>query len=744
MAKKRKERDPVGMFDKNDEGRHKALQVALDDLTKRFGDGTIMSLGDAAHLTIDVIPTGSLGLDIALGVGGIPRGRVTEIYGAESSGKTTLCLHIIREAQKRGGICAFIDMEHALDPIYAERIGVSLDSLYVSQPDTAEQALEIVETLVRSGALDVVVVDSVAALVPRAEIEGEMGDSHVGLQARLMSQALRKLTGAIKQSNVSVIFTNQLREKIGVMFGCFGYQAPVLLADGTSANIGRIVNQKEPVEVMSWNADTGCFEPKRVINWFKNGIEVDQFQMNDNEIGELRQEYRTLIAYYPDGSGFEKVTSTPNHMIATPQGFRMAMDIDLGDQILCRHDEVVFSRDLYQLILGSMLGDGSVRQSGHHTAYFREEHGIAQQEYVEWKKAMFGEFVRSSSLSTDKCGFETKANTAFARFKKLFYKDKGRYKVLTEQALRQLTPFSLAVWYQDDGSRQDENGKRSRNAIYFHKTDDATRQMIEETFQRMFGLECKVYATKTSSAITFTGENAVKFEQIIAPYIHLSMAYKLRQTENIGVQLDTLVMSYETQEVSLPCEVYEVRRQIRIGKEAVRYNLQVEDNATYVVGSVIVHNSPETQPGGRALKFYASVRLDIRRIQGIKSGEDDVGNRARVKVKKNKVAPPFKECEFDIMFTPQECGISKAGEIADLAVELGIIEKRGAFFRFNETLLGQGRENTKQYLVDHMSVSDGIESTIRQHFGLPPLDAISIGSPVAVLPGTELEGAEEE
>jgi len=373
MAKKRKERDPVGMFDKNDEGRHKALQVALDDLTKRFGDGTIMSLGDAAHLTVDVIPTGSLGLDIALGVGGIPRGRVTEIYGAESSGKTTLCLHIIREAQKRGGICAFIDMEHALDPIYAERIGVSLDSLYVSQPDTAEQALEIVETLVRSGALDVVVVDSVAALVPRAEIEGEMGDSHVGLQARLMSQALRKLTGAIKQSNVSVIFTNQLREKIGVMFG-----------------------------------------------------------------------------------------------------------------------------------------------------------------------------------------------------------------------------------------------------------------------------------------------------------------------------------------------------------------------------------SPETQPGGRALKFYASVRLDIRRIQGIKSGEDDVGNRARVKVKKNKVAPPFKECEFDIMFTPQECGISKAGEIADLAVELGIIEKRGAFFRYNETLLGQGREKTKEYLVDHASVSDGIESTIRQHFGLPPLDAITIGSPVAVLPGTEIEGAEEE
>jgi recombination protein RecA len=365
MAKKKKADAPLfDRSDKSDEGRQKALAAALEDLTKRFGEGTIMSLGEAAHLTIDVIPSGSLGVDIALGVGGIPRGRITEIYGAESSGKTTLTLHIIREAQRRGGICAFIDMEHALDPQYAERIGVNLDTLYVSQPDTAEQALEIIESLVRSGAVDVVALDSVAALVPRAEIEGEMGDSHVGLQARLMSQALRKMVAAIKQSNVAVIFTNQLREKIGVMFG-----------------------------------------------------------------------------------------------------------------------------------------------------------------------------------------------------------------------------------------------------------------------------------------------------------------------------------------------------------------------------------SPETQPGGRALKFYASVRLDVRRIQGIKVGEDDVGSRTRVKVKKNKVAPPFKECEFDIMFTPEETGISKAGEIVDLAVELGIIEKRGAFFRYNEALLGQGRENTKQYLLEHPALSDELENTVRQHHTLPTLDA----APVEVETVAEVE-----
>jgi recombination protein RecA len=199
--------------------KERALDAALAQIKKQFGDGAVMRLGDASHLQVDVIPTGSLSLDIALGVGGVPRGRVIEIYGPEASGKTTLCLHIVAEAQKKGGVCGYVDMEHALDPSYAAKLGVDIDNLYISQPDTGEQALEIAEALVRSGAIDVVVVDSVAALVPRAEIEGDMGDATMGQQARLMSQALRKLTGAIKQTNTAMIFTNQLRMKIGVMFG---------------------------------------------------------------------------------------------------------------------------------------------------------------------------------------------------------------------------------------------------------------------------------------------------------------------------------------------------------------------------------------------------------------------------------------------------------------------------------------------------------------------------------------------
>ncbi len=329
------------------QGRNRALESALATIQKRFGEGAVMRLGDAQHLQVESIPTGSLSLDIALGVGGVPKGRVIEIYGPESSGKTTLCQHIIAEAQKRGGVCAFVDMEHALDPRYAANCGVDVENLYVSQPDTGEQALEIAEALIRSGTMDIVVVDSVAALVPRAEIEGEMGDSHMGLQARLMSQALRKLSGVIKQTNTVVIFTNQLRMKIGVMFG-----------------------------------------------------------------------------------------------------------------------------------------------------------------------------------------------------------------------------------------------------------------------------------------------------------------------------------------------------------------------------------SPETTTGGNALKFYASVRLDIRRIQSLKVGGDVVGNRTRVKIKKNKVAPPFTEAEFDIMYNE---GISKVGDVLDLGVTYNLLDKRGAYFRYGETLLGQGRENAKSYLAQNPELTFELENLIRQEAGLPTL-----------------------
>ena len=328
------------------EDKLKALDAALGQIEKQFGKGSVMKLGDSSvNMNVEAVPTGSLSLDIALGLGGVPKGRIIEIYGPESSGKTTVALHMVAEVQKRGGIAGFIDAEHALDPVYAKNIGVDIDNLYISQPDSGEQAMEITETMVRSGAVDIVIVDSVAALVPKAEIEGDMGDSHVGLQARLMSQALRKLTAVISKSNCVVIFINQLREKIGVMFG-----------------------------------------------------------------------------------------------------------------------------------------------------------------------------------------------------------------------------------------------------------------------------------------------------------------------------------------------------------------------------------NPETTTGGRALKFYSSVRMDVRRIEALKQAGEIIGNRTRIKVVKNKVAPPFKEAEFDIMFGK---GISKEGDVLDLAAGLGIIVKSGAWYAYKDAKIGQGRENAKQYLRDNPEILEEVETQVREHYGLP-------------------------
>src|ERR1700757_3596110 len=299
--------------------REKALELAMGQIEKNFGKGSVMRLGDEVRQPISVIPTGSIALDVALGIGGLPRGRIVEIYGPESSGKTTVALHAVANAQVAGGIAAFIDAEHALDPDYAKKLGVDTDSLLVSQPDTGEQALEIADMLIRSGALDIIVIDSVAALVPRAEIEGEMGDSHVGLQARLMSQALRKIAGALNQTKTTAIFINQLREKVGVMFGCMSYSTRVTLADGTQEKIGKIVNQRLDVEVLSYDPEQDRVVPRRIVNWFNNGRAERFLQFTVARSGK---------------NGLARFAATENHLIRTPGGWREAGELIAGDRVM--------------------------------------------------------------------------------------------------------------------------------------------------------------------------------------------------------------------------------------------------------------------------------------------------------------------------------------------------------------------------------------------------------------------------
>src|ERR1700727_533999 len=313
-------------------------------------------------------------LDTALGIGGYPRGRIVEIYGPESSGKTTLALHAVANAQKAGGIAAFIDAEHALDPDCAQKLGVDTDALLVSQPDTGEQALEIADMLVRSGAIDIIVIDSVAALVPRAEIEGEMGDSHVGLQARLMSQALRKIAGALNQTKTTAIFINQLREKIGVMFGCMSYGTRITLADGTQEKIGKIVNQRMDVEVLSYDPVTCQVVPRKIVNWFNNGPAEHFLQFTVAKSG---------------GNGKAQFAATENHLIRTPGGWRSAGELIAGDRLLLGGPQRLSDQQL-QLILGSVMGDGNLspnrlRRSG---TRFRMGHGAQQAAYLDWKASL--------------------------------------------------------------------------------------------------------------------------------------------------------------------------------------------------------------------------------------------------------------------------------------------------------------------------------------------------------------------
>ena len=365
--------------------REKALETALAQIERQFGKGSVMRMGEEARAPVEVIPTGAISLDIALGIGGLPRGRVVEVYGPEGSGKTSIALHAVANAQKKGGIAAFVDAEHALDPEYASKLGVDIDALLVSQPDTGEQALEITDMLIRSGAIDIVVIDSVAALVPRAEIEGEMGDSHVGLQARLMSQALRKLTGAINSTKTTAIFINQLREKVGVMFGCMCYGTRVTLADGSQEKIGKIVNQRMDVEVLSYDPEQDRIVPKRIVNWFDNGTADHFLQFTVAKSG---------------GNGRAQFAATENHLIRTPGGCREAGELVAGDRVMLMETHRL-SEQQWQVVLGSVMGDGhlSPNRRGRTGVRFRLGHGADQAAYLDWKTSLLGNIGHSRTTN---------------------------------------------------------------------------------------------------------------------------------------------------------------------------------------------------------------------------------------------------------------------------------------------------------------------------------------------------------
>ena len=687
--------------------RTKAIDQAILQIEKQFGKGSIMKLGQGTEAKVDSIPSGSIALDLALGIGGYPRGRVVEIYGPEASGKTTLALHAIAAVQRTGGTAAFIDAEHALDAGWARICGVNTDELLISQPDTGEQGLEITETLVRSGAVDLVVVDSVAALVPKAEIEGEMGDAHVGMQARLMSQALRKLTGTISKTKTTVIFINQLREKIGVMFGCVPYTSNVMLADGQRKMIGKIVNQQLPVDVLTLDMRAGSIVGRPVTGWFNNGRTDD---------------FLVMTVHRPAGLGRARVTATPDHQVLTPEGFAPVRALRPGDQVMMSQWHRL-SPMQQQVLRGGLLGDTGLR--GPRQEYLRGVsirlgHGSKQADYLRWKVALFGNIPGAYyQHSSGKSYWDSTPLVELFDLYREVYTPHG--KTFSAKFLGELSPLALAIWYMDDGGCV-LRGKReitARIQVCVEAMTPDSRTRLQRALSDRFGITAALRTVADNAILYFERDATRRFHQLIAPYIHPTMSRKLLPDLRVRFDVEPQFIAAERRVV--PAFIADIhQRPNSRGTHRGRYDIEVEGTHNFLVDDVVVHNSPETTTGGKALKFYASIRLDVRPIEPIKNGTEVIGRRVKVKVVKNKVAPPFRLAELEILATE---GISREGGLVDMGLITGVVTKYGAWFNYGEQRLGQGRENAKQFLREHADVAAELEAKVREKSGSTALPA---------------------
>ena len=675
--------------------KRKSIEQALKEIRTKFGDEAITTYGAGTREKIPAVSTGSVGLDAALGIGGLPRGRIIEIFGPESSGKTTLALHVIAEAQKAGGIAAFVDAEHALDPEYARRIGVALPELLISQPDTGEQALDIVESLVRSGNVDVIVVDSVAALTPKDEIEGEMGQQHVGKQARLMSQALRKLTAIVARSKTIVIFINQIRMQIGVMFGCLDYKSKITLADGTQEYIGKIVNQKLPISVMAYDWKKRRMVAAPIIGWYNNG-RTDRFLQ--------------ISAYDPSGSGVAHVSCTPNHPVMTPTGWRRAEELKKGDAVMIAvtHRLSDFQREI---IRGSLLGDGNLSPTRVKTSMgvrFRLGHGLKQEAYLRWKAGFFTNIPHTFYSDKKSVKFDLTPLPELFGMRAAMYKNGG--KALSSDFLAALTPLSLAVWYQDDGHLdvRTKEGNKGRITICVEAIEPASRAALQGLLLERYGIAVRLGKGGGKAYFYFDQSNSEKFLQLIRFSVHPSMHYKMLPRYRRPLAVSAVFDEPRQLALSVPV----IRISDKPKKRGMnRFDIRVRGHHNFLADGIIVHNSPETTPGGKALKFYTSVRMDIRRIASIKKGEEVVGERVRVKVVKNKVAAPFKTTEFDLLYNE---GISREGELIALGEKFGVVEKSGATYRFGDEKLGVGYDAARTHLRENKAVAGALLTQIRE------------------------------
>jgi len=777
--------------------REKALGLALAQIDKQYGKGSVMRLGDRPAVPMAVIPTGSIALDVALGIGGLPRGRVIEIFGPEASGKTTVALHAVANAQKAGGIAAFIDAEHALDPDYANALGVDTDALLVSQPDTGEQALEIADMLIRSGALDIIVIDSVAALVPRAEIEGEMGDSHVGLQARLMSQALRKITGALSNSNTTAIFINQLREKIGVLFGspettsggralkfyssvrldvrrieslkdgadAVGNRTRVkvvknkCLAEGTMVfdpttgmthRIEEIVDQRLPVSVVAAEKDgTLCVRP--VVSWFDQG---------DQEVIGVRLR----------GGG--TLWATTDHKVLTDRGWKVAGELRKGDRVAHPRefmgfgDDEPYTQDQARM-LGYLIGDGYV--GGKTPVHFiniqeslkadasriAEEHGCETHPLTD-KLAI--SFSHRRGVKNDLLSLCRRAEI----YGKLAWEKTIPAEMFQPNASRDVIGNLLFGLLETDGYVSAEQTGAIRAG--FTTTSEQLAHQIHWLLLR-YGITSSVRAyDPTNQRPSFIKGRRVQAKR---------PCYETRITGSDNVEAFADAIPLWGPRGQILRSALDSANGRRRGSQAVYLTTEITDAVLGHLANLRITPTLAAQligptagdPRGGMKQVLGLYRLRRDRLQLLADALDDSflqsvleeqiryaaireflpAKRVRtfdIEVRElhnfvangmivHNCAAPFKQAEFDIMYGK---GISREGSLIDVGVEQNIIRKSGAWYTYEGDQLGQGKENSRNFLKENPDIAAEIEKKILEKLGvgqgtdaaggpdLPPVD----------------------
>ncbi len=725
--------------------RDKALDLALAQIDKQYGKGSVMRLGDEGRAPVEVIPTGAIALDVALGIGGLPRGRVVEVYGPESSGKTTVALHAVANAQKAGGIAAFIDAEHALDPEYAKNLGVDTDALLVSQPDTGEQALEIADMLIRSGALDVVVIDSVAALVPRAEIEGEMGDSHVGLQARLMSQALRKLTGALHNSNTTAIFINQLREKVGVMFGspetttggkALKFYASVrldvrrietlkdggepvgnrtrvkvvknkCLAGGTRVfdpvtgqthRIEDVVDQRKQITVVAAAKD-GTLHARPVVSWFDQG---------EQDVLGLR------IA------GGATIWATPDHKVLTERGWQLAGELRQGDRVAQPRrfgefgDAEPVSPD-HARLLGYLIGDGYVGGKTPVNFINAEQVLLDDVTAIAWEKTVPAWFFEPG-VSAAIVG-----NLIFGLFESDGWVSREQTGALRVGFTTTSEPLAHQIHW-----------------LLLRFGVVSTVRECDPTQKRPSPIEGRQVGNQPVFEVRVAGtDNIAAFAESVPMWGPRGTALVQAMEDNAEARRRGSQATYLSTETTGPVLEYLDQRGLTAREAALMIGPGAGDprgGMRQVLGRSRMRRD-RLQALADALedKFlyevlaeevrYSVIRevLPMRRARTFDIEVDELHTFVADDVVVHNCAPPFKQAEFDILYGK---GVSREGSLIDMGVDQGILRKSGAWYTYEGDQLGQGKENARRFLKENPDIANEIEKRIKDKLGIgPTLDA---------------------